>query len=139
MPDLVQTITMFDGLKKLCVNFKNVCDGTGETNSTKVDINQITKMASARAGDPDTVPSTLVVERIEWDVQGFTDVRLFWDTDEDNYIAILGDGSHGELCWGDIGLVDPAKGQDNGNIQLTTSGNASGDTYDITLWLRKKS
>jgi hypothetical protein len=37
------------------------------------------------------------------------------------------------------GLKDPRSAGGTGDILLTTAGTTSGQTYDITLWLRKNS
>ena len=136
MSDESQITVRFDGNLRHQVTLTGLSDGTGETGSTKVDIGNL-RMSGGQAGASPLVPGTLVVEKIEWDLQGYTYINLYWDTDEDNYIAHLAPGS-GEISLGDVGLVDPARGQANGNINLTSVGADSGDTYTISLWLRKK-
>ncbi len=136
MSDETQITVRFDGNLRHCVTLTGLSDGTGEADSTKVDLGQLT-MGSGEAGRNALPVGSVVIERIEWMIQGYTRIDLYWDTNEDNYIAHL-TPEHGWLTFGDIGLVDPAKGQDNGNINLTSIGASSGDSYTITLWLRKK-
>ena len=82
--------------------------------------------------------SSQVVEWIDYDVQGFTYVRLDWDATTDDEIAVLGQGQ-GSFDWtADGGLVDPASTGATGDIVLTTNGAASGATYTITIGLRLK-
>lgn len=131
MSDTVDTITLFNSPKRIVRRFTNISDGSGESAVVKFD-------KSALTGPDGTEPSKLVVEEISWDIQGFTSIRLLWDHDTDDEILVLGPGS-GYMSWVDVGgLVDPASTGGTGDILLTTVGHDSGDTYNITMVVRKK-
>ena len=145
MADTTQTIVNFDGMRRYDVTLTGICDGTGEADATKVDINPMTVHDGITSIDHPV--TQLVVERIEWVVQGYTRIELTWDTSEDNFIAVIPGGgrdtnalttgaSAGCFEYGDVGLVDPSG--EGGSIVMNTFGNVSGDTYQIRLCLRKK-
>lgn len=134
MADAVDSVVIFSGRKRYKVRLTNISDGTGESAVVKVDKSTLT-------GLDGTEPSKLVVEKIEYDVQGFTSIRLYWDHTTDDEIAVLGPGT-GYMDFTDNGmfqgLIDPGSAGDTGDILLTTNGHSSGDTYTITLTLRLK-
>lgn len=131
MTDVVDNTVVHNG-RRYVTHHTNVSDNTGESAVTKVDISGLTIFPSA------TVPTYTIVDRIEYNIQGFTSVRLFWDHTTDDEIAVLPTGS-GVLDWSTVGgKVDPRTSGDTGDIKLTTAGSASGNTYDITLYLRLK-
>lgn len=128
MVDTVETKTIFNSPKKMVVHLTSRSDGTGESNVVKVD-------KSALTGLDGTEPSKLVVEKIKYDVSSMR-VLLTWDQTSDETIAVLqGDG---ELCWKKSGGLIGTETGGTGDILLTTANQASGDGYDITLYLRKK-
>lgn len=129
MADAVDILTVYAGRRHRVVRLTNASDGTGESAVVKVDKSTLT-------GLDGTEPSKLVVEKIQFALEGMS-ARLFWDHDTDDEIAVLaGQGCHD---WRDCGgLVDPASAGGTGDILLTTNGHTAGDTYDITLHLRLK-
>ena len=138
MVDRVNTVVLADTAQRYIATFNNVSDGTGETDATKVAIDTlVTGLGVA--------PRTLVVEKIEWAMQGYTRIELYWDTPEQNLIAVL-TTDMGEMDFVEDdkmqGLIDPDADADStrvgGNIVLTSAGANSGDSYTITMWLRKK-
>lgn len=123
MGDLVSTNTIFTGLRRHVVNLLNVSDGTGESAVVKVD-------KSTLATVDGTEPGTLVVEMIEYQLDGMV-VDLFFDRTTDVKIARLtGNGLFDYRRFG--GIRDTGTG-DTGDIILTTTGHTSGDSYNITL------
>ena len=104
-------------------------DGTGETGVQKVD-------KSALTDHDGKEPSSLTVEAIEYNVQGFGSVELLWDHGTDINIGYL--SGAGELNWSSSGGKHDS-GTGTGDIILTSRDAASGDTYDITLWLKHES
>jgi hypothetical protein len=131
MADTVDSLVVFSGRRRRVVRLTNISDGTGESGVAKVD-------KSALTGPDGTEPGKIVVEEIQYAIQGFTSVRLHWDHTTDDEIALLpsGSGYMGHVKTG--GLVDPGSAGDTGDILLTTAGAVSGATYDITLVLRLK-
>lgn len=140
MADYTAQTVLVDNQRRYVVTLNGISDGTGETDATKVTLTDM-YMAGAQAGAEQIVVGSLVVEGIEWAIQGYTAIRFFWDTPEQNEIAILSPGE-GSLCFEDTGLIDPDKANADtfnpGNIVMTTTGHSAGDTYTITLRLRKK-
>ena len=128
MADAVTSKVILNSPKRHIVVLTNVSDGTGESNVVKVDKSTLT-------GPNGLEPSKLRVDKIEYSVFGMS-VTLSFDRTSDIKIAVLqGDGCLDFTEAG--GLIDSTTG-DTGDILLTTTGHTSGDTYTITLHLRKK-
>jgi len=129
MADAVNIKTVFNGGRRLVVRLTNVSDGTGEAAVIKVDKSTFT-------GPDGTEPTSFVVEKIEYDILGMQ-VQLHWDHTTPDIIAVI--SGAGYLDWVAAGgLVDPLSAGGTGDIELTTVGHTAGDSYTITLWLRKK-
>lgn len=132
MADTVDTKVLFNGSKIYAIRLTNICDGTGESAVIKADISTLT--------GPDKVnaPSKFKVREILYNINGFTSVRLLWDATTDDEIAVLPTGS-GYIDYTSLGgSIDPKTTGFTGDILLTTAGNTSGASYDITLVLEKK-
>ena len=133
MVDTVQTNVLFDGTRRKIVQLLNLCDGTGESAVVKLDI-------SADSGGPaynGGVPTKYGIEEVEYDIQGFTYVRIDFDATTDDEALFLPPGS-GYKDFRSVGaIVDPQTTGYTGDVVLTTAGNVAGDTYDIILHLRK--
>jgi hypothetical protein len=103
-------------------------DGTGESNVAKVDLSAITD-SSGRT------PIAADIEFIEYDIQGYTSIRLHWDhTTDDTALQISGAGEMDFTPWGMH--KDPRTAGGTGDLLLTTTGHSSGDTYTILLACR---
>lgn len=131
MADAVDSMTIFSGRRRHVVRLTNVSDGTGESAVAKVDI-------SALVGPNGSAPTSTVVERIDYNIQGFSSVALYWDHTTDDEIAVLPAGTGCIDEWAAGGRHDPKSTGGTGDILLTTNGAAADATYDITLWLRLK-
>lgn len=132
MADAVDTLTIRNSVAltgKLVQRFTNLSDGTGESGVTKVDISTFTTPKGSAA-------TYSVVDRIEYNVNGMT-VALYWDHTTDDEIAVLG-GSGVIDASVDGGRVDPRSSGGTGDILLTTTGHTSGDSYDITIYMKLK-
>ncbi len=131
MVDTVDVRPLFIGAQRVAYRLTNISDGTGESAVVKVDISTLI--------GPDNIaaPTRTVVEQIEWSIQGFSSIRLFWDHTTDDEIAVLaGAGFKDYRSVG--GLCDPGSSGGTGDVLLTTAGNAANATYDITIVLRLK-
>lgn len=132
MADAVRTLTVRNSVRlngRLVVNLTNASDGTGESGVTKVDISTFTTPSGAAA-------TYSVLERIEYQVNGMA-VRLHWDHTTDDTIAELsGSGVIDQSIDGN--RVDPRSSGGTGDVLLTTTGQSSGDSYDITVYLKLK-
>ncbi len=140
MADAVTTNVIMNSADHYIVHLTNVSDGTGESAVVKVD--KSTLFANDQAE-----PASLDIEKIVWNCVGMS-VKLLWDHTTDDVATILdGNGSvdFSQVAGGQFGgryiytggLKDPRSAGDTGDILLTTVGHSSGDTYNITLWLRK--
>lgn len=133
MADTVDTLVVRDSVRlngKLVVRLTNESDGTGETDVTKVDISTYTTPSGAAA-------TYSVVERIEYQVNGFNRVVLRWDHTTDDEIAVLaGSGVFDQSM--DGARRDPRTTGGTGDILLTTNGASASNSYDITLYLKLK-
>ena len=128
MTDTVTATTVFNSPRKLIRHLTNRSDGTGESNVVKLD-------RSAFTGPDGTEPGYLVIEKIVYDVSSMR-VLLTWDHTTDEVIAVL--QGHGVLDWRSVGGLKDTEAGGDGDILLTTANQASGDGYDITLYVRKK-
>jgi hypothetical protein len=131
MADTVEVNTIFNGLKRKAYQLLCVSDGTGEAAVTKVDISTLTYSRGL-------VPTWTTIDLIDYNIQGFSSVRLFWDHTTDDEIAILPEGSGCIDFAAYGGKTDPKTAGDTGDIKLTSVGALSGATYDITIHLRPK-
>lgn len=127
MADTVSTTTLFNGSRRLIVKLTNLSDGTGESNVVKVDKSTFT---GPRGGEP----SYFSIEKVKYDVLGMR-VKISIDHTTDETTLVL--QGFGEMDFRDVGGLTFKGAGDTGDILLTTSGQASGDGYDITLYLRK--
>jgi hypothetical protein len=131
LADTVDTKVVRNAFGRYVARFTNISDGTGESGVVKVDVSALTNAAGAAATKAN-------VWRIEYNIQGFTSVRLHWDAATDDEIAVLPTGSGVLDFTPEGGLTDPQSATPVGDIKLTTAGTTSGNTYDITLWVRLK-
>lgn len=131
MADAVTTNVVFSGSRRRTITLTSISDGTGETEVVKVDV-------SALTGPDGSAPTSVVIEEVSWDIQGYTSVRLLWDATTDDVALVLGPGT-GYMSFKDVGgLRDPKSSGTTGDLLLTTNGHSLGDTYTITLVVRLK-
>ena len=106
-------------------------DGTGESAVTKVDV-------SALETDTDGNPCTgVAIERIWWQCIGMK-VQILWDATTDAFCIELGEnqsGDHNYTVFG--GLTNNSGSGKTGDLNFTTVGHTSADTYTVILYLRK--
>lgn len=136
MADAVAVRTIGETATHIVVHCTNISDGTGESAVTKVD--KSTLVASDGAE-----PASLDIERVVWACDGMA-VRILWDhTTDDLALALSGAGELDfrsrdlDIVPGACRLKDPRSAGDTGDIKFTTTGHTAGDTYNVTLWLRK--
>lgn len=130
MVDTVQTNVLNDGSRRKVVQLLNESDGTGESAVVKLDI-------SGDTGPDGSVPSKYSIQEVEYDIQGFTAVKLYFDATTDDEALYLPAGSNLKSFVGVGGLHDPLSTGATGDVVLTTVGAASGATYDIILHVKK--
>ena len=118
---------IFKGQNKLIVNVTGAYSAADETDTVVID-------KSTLVG-PDGVnpPSKIRIDEITWAVgSGFDYVLLEWDTATDEVIDYFqGQGFMDYFASG--GGKAPAAVDGTGDVVLTTSGGASGDTYSLLI------
>ena len=133
MADAVTTTTMQDGPKKAIIYCTNTSDGSGEAAVVKVDVSELSSLQDG------TACTGVHIEKITFTNVGMG-VKLLWDASTDVIAAELPADYSDTLDYSDIsGLPNVASsGGKTGDIQLTTVGHSSGDTYSIVLYCLKQ-
>jgi len=133
MADAVTATNVIDGPKTVVVYCTNTSDGTGEAAVTKVDVSALSKRQDV---------TSCTVGRIQKIV--FTNVgmgvKVLWDASTDVIAAQLPADYSDTLDYSDIsGLPNVAASSGKtGDIQFTTVGHSSGDTYSIVIYCLKQ-
>jgi hypothetical protein len=132
MADTVTSEYVYSGHKRKLLHLTNISVGTGESNVVKIDVSALT-FAGGK------VPTYVTVDWIAYNIQGMSSVRLYFDATTDDELAILPSGQ-GEIDFTAYGgKTDPRSSGTTGDVLLTTNGQSSGGTYDITIAFRPKS
>jgi hypothetical protein len=128
MADAVTATTVQDGPKKAVIYCTNTSDGTGEAAVVKVDVSAL---ASLQDG---TACTGVRIQKVTFSNVGMS-VKLLWDASTDVIAVELPADYSDTLDYSDMsGLPNvAASGGNTGDIQLTTLGHSSGDTYSIVL------
>ena len=131
MADTVTSQTIQDGQKIAVLKFTNVSDGTGESAVKKVDVSALEPNSK---GDACTSVS---VARIYWATRGMG-VNIEFDASTNVLLTGLPADSTGDEYY-DLftGIPNNAGSGVTGDIDFTTVGHSSGDTYSIILVLNK--
>lgn len=125
MADTVSSKVTFQGTRRYVIQLMSLSDGTGESNVVKVD-------KSTLIGPAGVAPSSLTIEKIEYDVTSMR-VSLSFDRTAVEVFAVLqGSDCIDFTCEG--GYKDVGTGG-TGDILLSTTGAAAGDGYNIKLHL----
>ena len=132
MADAVATTTIIDGPRKAVIYCTNTSDGDGEAAVTKVDV-------SALSQSPDLDTCTGVrLEKVVFSNVGMG-VKILWDATADVIALELPADYSDTLDFSDIsGLPNYSGSGKTGDIQFTTVGATSGDTYSVTLYCIKE-
>ena len=131
MADAVTSQTIQDGERKAVLKFTNASDGSGESAVKKVDVSAL---AANSAGDTCT---GVTINKIWWQCTGMS-VKIEFDATS-NVLAIgLSEDSNGYHDYSDFsGIPNNAGSGVTGDLDFTTVGAGSGDTYMIVLELIK--
>jgi hypothetical protein len=120
MADAVASQTLLNGPRNCVMKFTNLSDGTGESAVTKVDVSALGY-------------SRVRIDKIHYTCSGMT-VRLLWDATADVPIFELGPDKTSTLDFTHFGgLRNNAGDGVTGDINFTTVGHSSGDSYSIIL------
>ena len=131
MADVVTSQTIQDGSRKAVLKFTNASDGTGESAVTKVDVSALSSNAAGESC------SSVQINKIWWQCTGMS-VKIDFDATT-NVLAIgLSEDSNGYHDYSDFsGIPNNAGSGKTGDLDFTTVGHSSGDTYMIILELIK--
>ena len=131
MADAVTSQTLFDGDKHVIMKFTNISDGSGESAVKKVDVSALNSDINGNTC------TSVAIEKIWWQCIGMK-VQLFFDATSDAFIIELGENQSGHHDYSEFGgLSNNAGSGKTGDIDFTTVGHSSADTYTITLKMRK--
>ena len=132
MADAVATTTIIDGPRKAVIYCTDTSDGDGEAAVTKVDV-------SALSQSPNLDTCTGVrLEKVVFSNVGMG-VKILWDATADVIALELPADYSDTIDFSDIsGLPNYAGSGKTGDIQFTTVGATSGDTYSVTLYCIKE-
>ena len=131
MADAVTSQTLFDGDKHVVMKFTNISDGTGESAVKKVDVSALESDINGNTC------TSVAIEKIWWQCIGMK-VRLFFDATSDKFIIELGENQSGYHDYSEFGGISNNAGSGKtGDIDFTTVGHSSADTYTIILKMRK--
>jgi|TARA_R100001163_G_scaffold14359_2_gene13139 hypothetical protein len=133
MADAVTATTIIDGPKSAVIYCTNTSDGTGESAVVKVDVSELSGLQDG------TSCSKVRIEKIVFSTVGMG-VKLLWDATTDVIAVELPADYSDTLDYSDInGLPNvAASGGNTGDIQLTTVGHSSGDTYSVVIYCLKQ-
>ena len=131
MADAVTSQTLFDGDKPVVMKFTNISDGTGESAVKKVDVSALESDINGNTC------TSVAIEKIWWQCIGMK-VRMFFDATSDKFIIELGENQSGYHDYSEFGGIKNKAGSGKtGDIDFTTVGHSSADTYTIILKMRK--
>ena len=131
MADAVTSQTIFDGDKYVIMKFTNISDGSGESAVKKVDVSALNTDINGNTC------TSVAIEKIWWQCIGMK-VRMFFDATSDAFIIELGENQSGHHDYSEFGgLRNNAGSGKTGDIDFTTVGHSSADTYTVTLKMRK--
>ena len=131
MADAVTSQTLFDGDKHVVMKFTNISDGTGESAVKKVDVSALESDINGNTC------TSVAIEKIWWQCIGMK-VRMFFDATSDKFIIKLGENQSGYHDYSEFGGIKNNAGSGKtGDIDFTTVGHSSADTYTIILKMRK--
>ena len=132
MADAVKTTTVIDGPKSAIIYCSNTSDGTGEAAVTKVDVSGLSQSPNL-----DTCTGVRL-ERVVFSNVGMG-VKILWDATTDVIALELPADYSDTIDFSDIGgLPNYAGTGKTGDIQFTTIGHTSGDTYSVVLYCLKE-
>ena len=133
MADAVTATTVQDGDRNAVLYCTNTSDGTGEAAVTKVDVSALASRADG------TACTGVRIKKIVFSNVGMG-VKILWDASTDVIAAQLPADYSDTLDYSEIsGLPNvAASGGNTGDIQFTTVGHSSGDTYSIVLYCLKE-
>jgi len=132
MADTVTVTKIYDGDRRCSYRFTNESDGTGESNIRKIDLDDLVRSDG-------TVPKSLSLDEINYDVNGFNYVVIKWDRSPNDFPIEVMKGTNSK-SYRDLGyLHDPGREvSGTGYVLISTDGGADGSSYNIVVVFLKK-
>ena len=131
MADAVTSTTLMDSDRVAIIQLTNTSDGTGEAAVKKVDVSALSDSSTGQAC------TGVRLAKIVYSTFGMS-VKLLWDATTDTICWDLNsDYTTDEDFTGFGGIQNTSGTGKTGDINLTTTGHASGDSYVIVLTLIK--
>jgi hypothetical protein len=130
MADVVTSQTIQDGQRKAVMKFTNVSDGSGESAVKKVDVSALNSNAAG------TACSTVSIAKVWWATTGMS-VKIDFDASTNVLAVSLPADSTGDEYYDDFSGIPNNASSPTGDLDFTTLGHSSGDTYVIILELIK--
>ena len=131
MADAVTSTTIVDSDRLAVIQLTNTSDGTGEAAVTKVDVSALSPSSNGQAC------TGVRLAKIVYSTLGMS-CKLLWDATTDTICWDLNDSYADSEDFTEFsGLVNTAGSGKTGDINLTTTGASSGDSYVIVLTLIK--
>ena len=132
MADAVASQTIQDGERTAVMRFTNVSDGTGESAVKKVDVSAL---AANSAGQACT---EVHLQRIYWMTVGMS-VKMEFDASTNVLLTHIPADATGDEYYDNFTAIPNNAGSGKtGDIDFTTVGHSSGDSYMIILEMIKK-
>ena len=134
MADAVTSTTIVDDDRKAVIQLTNTSDGTGESAVTKIDVSAL----AARTGDGATCTGCKLA-KITYSTFGMS-VKLLWNASTNTICWDLNSDYSDDIDFTEFGGLQntAAASGKTGDIKLTTTGHASGDSYVIVLTVIKE-
>lgn len=130
MADAVTSKTIFNGSRKLIMQFTNKSDGTGESSVVKVDKSTFT-------GPNGLEPSSIVIERIEGQVNGGI-LTIQANHTSTLVLEQLDPGARVKLDYTKVGGLQTSAAGGTGDIEFTLPASLTAGGYNLVLHMRKK-
>ncbi len=132
MADAVTSTTLLDSDRLAIIQLTNTSDGTGEAAVTKVDVSALQPNNYGKACN------SVRLAKIVYSTFGMS-AKLLWDATTDTICWDLNENYTDSEDFTEFGGIvnTAAAGGKTGDIKLTTTGHASGDSYVIVLTLFK--
>jgi hypothetical protein len=134
MADAVTSTTISDNDRQAVIQLTNTSDGTGESAVTKVDVSAL----AARSTDG-TACTGCKLAKVSYTTFGMS-AKLLWNASTNTICLDLNSGFSEQLDFTEFGGLQntAAASGKTGDIKLTTTGHASGDSYVIVLTVIKE-
>jgi hypothetical protein len=129
MADAVTVTEMNDGVRNAVFYCTNTSDGTGESAVTKIDVSGL----AAKPDGSGTACTGVRLEKITFSTVGMG-LKILWDATTDVIAVELPANYSDTLDFTDIGGLPNYSGTGKtGDVQFTTVGHGSGETYTVVL------